>query len=140
MERGGMRRWKVKGVLGRWLWSYAIVLLIPVILMAAAYQQTRGVMEEEIYKANAALLTQLQQEIDNYIDFTYRLTDIISLHSQVTTTIRNQANIGQQDRMNMVEILADFKAFNISKRYVDHFYLYFHSGDFILTDSAYYES
>lgn len=134
-----MQRRRIKGVFGRWLWSYAIVLLVPVAFMAAAYQQIRWVIEEEIHRANSALLMQLQQEIDNYIDFTYRLADIISLNGKVSALIRHQQQLGEQERMNIVETLSDFRAYNISKSYVDRFYIYFHTGDFIVSDTAYYQ-
>ena len=135
-----MLGWKRNGVRGRWLRSYAIILLIPVIMMVATYFQTRRVIEEEIYRANSALLSQLQQDIDNYIDFTYRLAEIISLNPKVTSIIRSQKEIGPVERISIGETLADFKTYNIARWYVDHFYLFLHDGNFVLTDTSYYET
>jgi YesN/AraC family two-component response regulator len=132
--------WRFKGIWSKWLWSYAIVLLVPIVMMAATHLQTRQVIEEEIYRANSALLTQLQQEIDNYIDFTYHLSDFISLNPKVSSIIRNQQAIGTTERISIVQLLAEFKTYNITKRYVNNFYIYFHQGDFILSDSSYYET
>jgi hypothetical protein len=127
-------------MLSRWLWSYAIVLLIPIIVMAVTHLQTQRVIEDEISKANSALLSQLQQEIDNYIDYTYRLSEVISLNPKVSSLIRSQKEIGTAERISIVQLLAEFKAYNITKRYVSGFYIYFHEGDFVLTDSSYYET
>jgi AraC-like DNA-binding protein len=107
-------------------------------MMAAIYFQTRRVMEDEIFRANSALLTQFQQDIDNYIDFTSRMAEVISLNPAVASIIRDQVSLGAVERISMWKTLADFKTYNIAKRYVDHFYLYFHEGDFVLTDSSYY--
>ncbi|MDF2925248.1 MAG: hypothetical protein K0R57_4162 [Paenibacillaceae bacterium] len=132
--------WKMKGVQGRWLQSYTIVLLIPIMMMVPTYLQTRQVIEEEISRANSALLSQLQQEIDSYIDYTYRLAEIISINPKVASLIRSQQELGWAQRMEMVELLADFKSYNIARRNLDHFYIYFHDGDFVLADNSYYES
>jgi YesN/AraC family two-component response regulator len=130
----------MKGVQGRWLQSYTIVLLIPIMMMVPTYLQTRQVIEEEISRANSALLSQLQQEIDSYIDYTYRLAEIISINPKVASLIRSQQELGWAQRMEMVELLADFKSYNIARRNLDHFYIYFHDGDFVLADNSYYES
>ncbi|WNQ08887.1 helix-turn-helix domain-containing protein [Paenibacillus aurantius] len=126
--------------MSRWLWSYAVVLLIPILVMAATHLQTRRVLEGEILRANSALLSQLQQEIDNYIDFTYRLSEVINFNPKVTSTIRNQKDIGTTERMAIVQLLADFKAYNLTKDYVSSFYLYFPEGDFVLTGSSFYDT
>ncbi|WP_181592878.1 helix-turn-helix domain-containing protein [Paenibacillus sp. YN15] len=135
-----MQAGRISKVQSRWLGSYAIVLLIPIIMMAATYFQSRQVIKGEIDKANSALLLQLQQEIDNYIDFANRLTEVVSLNTNVGALIRNQAEVGTEERLSMVRALADFKAYNIAKRYVDHFYLYFHEADYILGDNSHYET
>ncbi|MDR6549187.1 AraC family transcriptional regulator [Paenibacillus qinlingensis] len=132
--------WKWRGIRSKWLGSYAIVLMIPIILMAATHMQTRRVIEDEIFKANSALLSQLQQEIDNYVDYTYRLTEVISLNPRVSTLARAQKDIDTTERLSIVQLLAEFKAYNISKRYVNNFYIYFPEGDFVLSDSSYYQS
>ncbi|WP_168120239.1 cache domain-containing protein [Paenibacillus sp. HB172176] len=135
-----MRGWKKHGVQRRWLQSYAIVLLIPIVMMTATYLQTRHVINDEINRANSALLSQLQQEIDNYTDYVYRLTEMVSLNAKVTSIISNQDQLDAKQRLDIVHTLADFKSYNIAKRFVDHFYIYFNSGDFVLTDSSYYET
>ncbi|MDF2926723.1 MAG: hypothetical protein K0R57_5637 [Paenibacillaceae bacterium] len=135
-----MRGRKMSEVRSRWLKSYAIVLLIPIVMMSATYFQSRQVIREEIDKANSALLLQLQQELDNYIDFVGRLTEVVSLNDNVAALIRNQGELGIPERLSMVKALADFKAYNIAKRYVDHFYLYFHQGNFVLGDNSIYET
>ena len=49
-----MFSWRRSGVRSRWLQSYAIVLLIPIVMMAATYVQTKRVIEEQIHRPNSA--------------------------------------------------------------------------------------
>lgn len=134
-----MREWRTKGVRRGWLQSYVIVLLIPIVMMTATYWQTRHVINDEIHRANSALLSQLKLEIENYTDYVYRLSEMISLNPKVRSIISNQLNIDAKERLNMKHAIADFRSYNIANRFVDHFYVYFGSGNFILTDSSYYE-
>jgi AraC-like DNA-binding protein len=106
-------------------------------MMAATYVQTRRVIEAEINRANSALLSQLQREIDSYIDYTYRLAEIISINPKVEALISRQKEVGWEERLFMKQALADFK-FYIAMRNVDHFYIYFSGGDFVLTQGSYY--
>jgi YesN/AraC family two-component response regulator len=109
-------------------------------MMLVTYFQTRNVIEDEINRANKSLLSQLQQDIDNQIEYAYRLSEVISTNSKVRQLMRTQGTVGAEDRIAMVQALADFKVYNSSNRYYNRFYLYFHKSDFVLTESSYYET
>ncbi|MGG1516638.1 helix-turn-helix domain-containing protein [Paenibacillus oryzisoli] len=130
---------KKNSVILRWIRSYAIVLFIPIAIMLVTYFQTRHVIEEEINRANKSLLSQFQQDIDNQIEYAYRLSEVISINSKVRQLMRTQGAISPEDRIEIVNALADFKVYNSSNRYSNRFYLYFHNSNFVLTESAYYE-
>lgn len=132
-----MFSWRRRGVRSRWLQSYAIVLLIPIVMMAATYVQTKRVIEEEIHRANSALLSQLQREIDSYIDDTYRLAETISLNPKLASLISRQQQLGWEEKLLMVQAMADFR-FYVALRNVEQFYIYFREGDFLLTQGSYY--
>ncbi len=131
--------WKWRGVRSKWLFSYALVLLIPIIMMAATYVQTRRVLEDEIQRANSALLSQLQREIDSTVNKTYQLAEMISMNPKIAALINSQNEIGWQERLLFVQAVADFKQY-YTNRDVSHFYIYFTEGDFILGDSSYYDT
>ncbi|TBL73926.1 helix-turn-helix domain-containing protein [Paenibacillus thalictri] len=135
-----MGRRKTNSVLNRWIRSYALIMLIPIIIMVVVYIQTKHVIEDEINRANSALLTQLQQDIDNHIDYTYRLSEMISLNPRVRQLMRTPEHLEAEDRIAMVQALADFRTYNSTNRYVDHFYVYFKMGGFVLTESSYYDT
>lgn len=130
---------KTNSVISRWIRSYAIVLFIPIAIMLVTYFQTRHVIEGEIIRANKSLLLQFQQDIDDQIEYAYRLSEVISINSKVRQLMRTQGTIGPEDRITMVNVLADFKVYNSSNRYSNRFYLYFRNNNSVLTESAYYE-
>lgn len=120
--------------------SYGIVLMIPIIMMMATYQQTRKVIEEEIYRANSALLAQLQQEIDTNVEYIYRLADYISVHPKIINLVRNQNQLDWADQMLMMDIMSDLRSYVAAGHDNDIFYIYFQDGNFVLNNKAYYEA
>ncbi|NOU95785.1 helix-turn-helix domain-containing protein [Paenibacillus sp. LMG 31456] len=126
--------------MNRWLRSYALVLLIPIVMMLVVYFQTKQVIEDEINRANTALLSQLQQDIDGHIDYTYRLSEMIAFNPKIRQLMRTPENLEAEDRITMVQALTDFKVYNNTNRYVDHFYVYFRTGGFVLTETSYYDT
>lgn len=130
---------KINSVRVRWLRSYAIVLIIPIAMMLVIYFQTRQVIEAEINRANMSLLSQLQREIDNQIDYAYRLSEVISTDYSVRLLMKAQGTIGAEERLAMVQALSDFKIYNSANHSFNQFYLYFPGGDFVLTDSSFFE-
>lgn len=135
-----MFQWKTGGVRLQWLYSYILILLIPVIVVMGIYMKTRQLIEGEISRANSALLAQLQQEFDSNIDYFYRLAEVITLNPKLSSIIRNQAALGVNERISISQVLPDLKAYNISRSTLASFYIYFPAGDFVLTDSAYYNA
>jgi YesN/AraC family two-component response regulator len=116
------------------------VLLIPIAMMLIVYVQTKKVIEDEINRANSALLSQLQQDIDSHIDYTYRLSEMISINPKIRQLMRTPEKLEAEDRITMVQALSDFRVYNSMNRYVDHFYVYFRTGGFVLTETSYYDT
>lgn len=133
-----MFKWRKKSILYTWLQSYALVLFIPVVMMGIAYMQTHRVIEEEINRANFSLLTQLREQIDSQIEHVHRMRDVIAFNTHVRKFLFAPRELNTDHRVAMVQAFADFRLYSSTNRYVNHFYIYFANGDFILTDRSYY--
>lgn len=133
-----MLKWRSKGVRLQWLYSYLLVLLIPVVAVMGIYWKTRQLIEGEISRANSALLAQLQQEFDYNIDYFFSLTEMIALNPKLSSLIRNQRAIGVTERLGISQLLTDLRAYSLSRGAGASFYIYFPEGDFVLNENAYY--
>jgi AraC-like DNA-binding protein len=116
-----------------------LVLLIPIVMMGIVYGQTHHVIEKEINRANTSLLTQMQEQIDAQIEHVKRMRDAISLNTRVQKFLFAPPQLTIDHRIEMVQTFADFKTYSSTNQYVDGFYIYYRTGDFILTDRSYYE-
>ncbi|RAV04131.1 helix-turn-helix domain-containing protein [Paenibacillus sp. YN15] len=133
-----MPKWRSKGVRLQWLYSYLLVLLIPVVAVMGIYSKTRQLIESEISRANSALLAQLQQEFDANIDYCFSLTEMITLNSKLSSLIRNQETIGVQERLGISQLLTDLRAYSLPRSTGASLYIYFPKGEFVLNEKAYY--
>lgn len=133
-------RWNKNSVMVSWIKSYVLILLIPMVMMGIAYMRTGVVMETEANRANSALLRQLQQDLDSQIEHVQRLSEVIAFNSRVRTLLFAQSVPTAEERVTMVHALGDFKSYNTTNPYIDHFYVYFHNGDFVLSESGYYKT
>lgn len=57
-----------KSVAYKWIVSYAVIMLIPLIVSAIIYLQTKQIVEYEIERAGHAMLKQMQNTVDSEID------------------------------------------------------------------------
>lgn len=133
------RKWKKNSILYAWLQSYALVLLIPVMLMGIVYMQTHKVIKEEINRANSSLLVQLREEIDSQIEHVQRMRDVIAFNARVRKLLSAPNELDNTSRLTIVQALADFRTYNFTNRYIDNYYIYFRNGDFILTNTSYHK-
>lgn len=136
-------RWKMPSyknskTLYSWLGSFLLILIVPIVLMAAVYWKTIAVMEAEINRANAALLRQLRQDIDGQIESIAGMSHEILLNARVKELLYSAGEIGFEERMTIFRALQDFRVYSSTNPDFDRFYLYFKNGDFILSDSSYH--
>lgn len=134
-----MTKWRRNSILYAWLRSYALVLLIPVVMMGIVNVQTNKVIEDEINRANASLLKQLQEEIDSQIEHVQRMREVIAFNARVRKLLFAPQELDANLRLAMVQAFADFRTYSNTNRYIDNFYIYFRNGNFILTDRSYYD-
>lgn len=130
---------KTKSVWSAWFRSYVLILLIPMLVMLLVYVQTGSVIEKEMNRSNGALLRQLQQELDGQIDHIQRMSDVIALNARVRNLLYATKPLGAEQRLTMVQALADFRVYTNTNVYIDRFYVYFDNGQFVLGDRSYYE-
>ncbi|MFD0716043.1 AraC family transcriptional regulator [Paenibacillus sp. GCM10027626] len=134
-----MVKWRKNSILYVWLRSYALVLLIPVVMTGIVYVQTNKVIEDEINSANSSLLRQLQEEIDSQIEHVQRMREAIAFNARVRKLLFVPQEPGADHRLAMVQAFADFRTYSSTNRYIDNFFIYFRNGNFILDDRSYYK-
>ncbi|TLS51771.1 helix-turn-helix domain-containing protein [Paenibacillus antri] len=133
-----MKKWRSNSILFAWLRSYALVLVIPLAMMGIIYVQTQQVIEDEINRANSSLLGQLREEIDSQLEHVQRMREVIAFNARVRSLLYAPERLEPKHRLTMVQAFADFRTYSSTNRYIDNFYIYYRTGNFIVTDTANY--
>ncbi|MBD2843572.1 helix-turn-helix domain-containing protein [Paenibacillus sp. IB182496] len=126
-----------KGLFFTALTSYLIVLLIPVLTGILIYLRTEETISREINRANKALLTQVQQEMDNYVRNIYRISLEIAFNAKLPDFLNRYADIPDSQRYKLVQLIQDFTLYAALSDSVDAFYVYVLSGNYVISNHVY---
>jgi two-component system response regulator YesN len=118
-----------RSVIITWLFSYAAILLLPIVIGIFVYRESSAALEEEIHRANDALLKQVREVIDN------ELESVLRLNTEVTWNTKLQelmfTNIRGQDsyQYSLYQIAMDFKMYKTFYPQITEFYVYYSPDD-----------
>jgi len=117
--------------------SFGIVTIIPISISFITYFLTSGLIRTEITRANYALLTQVQTEIDSRIYDIYRLFDQIALNPDVRSVTAAKETGRNPRRFLMHRIGNDLNRLVFINSFVDDIFIYYRNQDSILTRDGY---
>lgn len=63
-----------RSIILSWLFSYLVILLVPVLISFFVYTRSQNILKSEIHRANDVLLKEVRGTIDNHIQNADRLT------------------------------------------------------------------
>lgn len=103
---------KNKSVVVEWIYSYIVILLIPLVAIFANYYYNTQVIKKEIIRANELVLRNLQQSVDDYLDNTIRRTNYIMKSSEFYNLISNEGMNSNFyfDVKNTIELIKDYRS------------------------------
>lgn len=143
---------KKHSVFVSWLVSYVSILLIPVAISSVVYFLSAKVIEDEINRANVAMLKQVQQVIDAQMEGVKNLSMNIALNQRVAGLLYRKQPLPDFCHYNITEIIKDLKAYNtVSEENrelieynalngcINDFYIYFSNSGIVINPMGVYE-
>lgn len=121
-----------------WLASYAVILIIPIIIGSFMYFVSVRIINEEVNKAQNASLEQLQTIIDSKLEDINKLSTAVIFNRRVTQLAYLDRRLDTNDLIIINEVQSDLAKFKISNDFIDNIYIYFDNNDFFLTDKCKY--
>ncbi len=123
----GTQRLRRGKVFYRFLFSYFLILLIPLFLSFMVFRQSHRLLEQEAERANSLILNHLKEYCDKIMN------DVLSITSLVSNNSRLEGLIYSKDRDNPDLV-------QLANRNVLSFYVYLSTPDLIISPSGYYSS
>ncbi len=122
----------------RFLLSYIIILLIPIIMGVVSYHQTAQLVEQSSHQANLSILEQVKDITD------LRLVELGNIASEMSlkNTIKRMSNVklplNDPDYFTIRETWLDLPKHAITNNFIVTYFIYFKNSDSILCpDTAY---
>jgi AraC-like DNA-binding protein len=131
---------KPQSVFFSWLLSYALIMIITLIISVFAYWESGKVIRYETDRASGASLKQLQQVLDGRLSDIQRMSVEVSLNSRINALVYAKEPIRASDRLEFAKIIGDLKNYKIANSFIDKFYIYFKNGSFVLSSDARYDA
>ncbi|MRN53704.1 AraC family transcriptional regulator [Paenibacillus monticola] len=129
-----------RSVTFKWIVSYSVIMLIPLIVSAIIYLQTKQIVEYEIERAGNAMLKQMQNTIDSEINQAEKMAMQLSIHSDVNKYLNLTPAEEKTQSFQIYETRQELSKYKATNDFINGIYLYSSSLDKILTDETYTDS
>ncbi len=110
-----------------WFFSYLVILLIPLLASGVMYTKAGELVEREIGKANAALVTQLQMEVDGRMSNIQQLFQQLSVNTRVQAAASVKGNFQPKNMYNIYELVRDLNRYALIDSFYEDMFIYFNS-------------
>ncbi|ETT44389.1 MULTISPECIES: AraC family transcriptional regulator [unclassified Paenibacillus] len=129
-----------RSVAFKWIISYSVIMIIPLIVSAIIYLQTKQIVEYEIERAGNAILKQMQNTVDSEINQAEKLAMQLSIHSGVNKYLSLTPGAERASSFQIYQIRQELSKYKSANDFIDGIYLYSSNLDRVLTDETYTDS
>lgn len=129
-----------KSIAFKWIISYSVIMLIPLIVSAIIYLQTKQIVEYEIERAGNAMLKQMQNTVDSEINQAEKLAMQLSIHNDVNKYLTLTPAAEGAESFQIYQTRQELSKYKSANDFIEGIYLYSGSLDRVLTDETYTDS
>jgi len=136
-----MKAVRSRTVLVSWFLSFLILLALPTVIFLAGHLRTERVLQEEIRRANLAVLHQARQALDAAMEDVRRLCFGISLNRNLQAVLYQQGAMDSSTRYRLWQIVdKDLNSYAAVTDPGRRFYVYVAAGDLVLQPGSYHRT
>lgn len=122
----------------RFLLSYIIILLIPLLIGVLAYNEAVRLVERDAREANLSLLEQTKDILDRRFDEIDSIVTQISNSTKINKMINVNGPLNGADAFVMYDVLRDLSYYTVRNSFIADFYIYFRNSDIIMSSRSTY--
>ncbi|HHX60928.1 MAG TPA: helix-turn-helix transcriptional regulator [Epulopiscium sp.] len=140
-----MKHWlniKSKNAVTKFMISYSLVLLLPLIISMIGYQISFSIVEEGIKDTNLAMINQGRDSIDNELLALNSIIMQLSTDPQINslTEARRRNEVGLYEEVTQSIKLLSNLSINSTISIIDRLYIYLRDTDYIITPETLYRA
>jgi len=118
-----------------WWASYAVVLIIPLIIGSILYAQSIRIISDEVNRAHDASLDQVRTIIDSNLLEIERVSRELSYNAYLKKLMYSGSDIKPRDYILMYELQKQLITIKNSNDDISGIYIYFKNGDYVLSNT-----
>ena len=123
----------------KWMLSYLMVFVIPMVACILVYLSAAGVIKGDINVVSEYVMTQLQLSFDNVTNQVYAFSHQIALDNEMNELIYKD-NFDLKDRLKIKNIVSRFAYYKTTATMVDDCYVYSKKTNTVIKHSGFYDS
>ncbi|MBB3112849.1 AraC-like DNA-binding protein [Paenibacillus phyllosphaerae] len=129
-----------RSITHKWMISYAVILLIPLIVSAIVYLQTTQIVQYEIKRASSAMLQQVKYIVDSELG----LTEKMGAQLTIQTDVRNYLELDKQSEnahaFDIYKTEQELGKYKSTNDFISGIYIYSTQLDKVLSNETYADS
>lgn len=127
---------KHKSIYRTWVFSYLLVLVVPIIVGFLIYIQATKIISSQINKTNEAMLTQVQLTLDAHVKDLDRIAKEISFEDNFKNIIMAKEQIASSPRYITVEFQQKLNQYLQFNNFIEYLYVYLNDGNRVISSST----
>ena len=129
-----------RGVLWKWIKSYIVIMLIPLLFGVALYIFALNNIENEIQTIREQSMTSLSYTLENMVENFTRVSYTLSsgAYNAGVYTVSESEN-GYNNPMSVVQLQAMMRSYSVANDNISNLYMYFPENDYLLMENLTYK-
>lgn len=129
---------KPGGVFFKFLFSYLLILLIPIVLSIAVFDRAKSIVHEEAQRANNLLLRQMQLYLDVHLRDVERLSSLVAHSGPLENLMYEPGPVSTTHIFRAYLVANHMRVYGNAIGSVADFYVYLPALDMVLSPSGFY--
>ncbi len=129
---------KPGGVFFKFLCSYLLILLIPIVLSIAVFDRAKSIVHEEAQRANNLLLRQMQLYLDVHLRDVERLSSLVAHSGPLENLMYESGPVSATHIFRAYLVANHMRIYGNAISSVADFYVYLPALDMVLSPSGFY--
>lgn len=123
----------------KWMLSYLMVFVIPMVACILVYLSSAGIIKDDINAVSEYVMTQIQLSFDNVTNQVYAFSHQIALDKGINELVYTEY-FDSKDRLTIKDAVSRCAYYKTTATMVDDCYVYFKKTDTAIKHSGFYDS
>ncbi|MBW4081225.1 helix-turn-helix domain-containing protein [Paenibacillus sp. S150] len=133
-----------RSVILTWLFSYLVILTVPILISIFVYYQSQETLKSEIHRANNVLLKEVRETVDNQIQNAERLTTEltwnVSIRGFMYSSLYKTPGSLDPDLYNLYKTAKELAIYQSLYPSIKTYYVYWKNQDIVFEPGVYRSS